>query len=61
VVLQWTTSNATSVIITGTGAPGGNQPTNGSVTVNPGTDTTYTLTAYGPGGPVSNVINVHVR
>ena len=39
VVLQWTTSNATSVIITGTGAPSGNQPTNGSVTVNPGTDT----------------------
>jgi hypothetical protein len=61
VVLSWTTQNATSVTITGTGAPGGSQQTSGSVTVNPTTNSDYTLTAYGPGGPVSSVIHVFVR
>ncbi len=61
VVLSWTTQNATSVTITGTGVPGGTEPVNGSVTINPTTNSDYTLTAYGPGGPVSSVIHVFVR
>ena len=61
VVLTWTTLNATSVIITGTGAPAGNQALNGSVTVNPTANAVYTLTAYGPNGPVSSVTQVFVR
>jgi hypothetical protein len=61
VVLSWTTQNATSVVISGNFVPGGAQPVNGSLTSYPTTDTVYTLTAYGPGGPVSTVVNVHVR
>jgi hypothetical protein len=61
VTLSWTTQNATSVSITGTGVPGGTQSVNGSVTVNPTSNSDYTLTAYGPGGPVSSVIHVFVR
>jgi len=61
VVLSWTTQNATSVNVTGTGVPGGAQSVNGSVTVNPTTNSDYTLTAYGPGGPVTSVIHVFVR
>jgi OmpA family/K319L-like, PKD domain len=61
VVLSWTTQNATSVVITGTGAPSGTLPNNGSATVYPTTNTDYTLTAYGPGGPVSVVLHVFVR
>jgi protein-disulfide isomerase len=61
VVLSWTTQNATSVSITGTGVSGGAQQVNGSTTVNPTTNSDYTLTAYGPGGPVSSVIHVFVR
>ena len=61
VVLSWTTQNATSVTVTGTGVPGGAQSVNSSVTVNPTTNSDYTLTAYGPGGPVSSVIHVFVR
>src|SRR5579862_4693971 len=61
VVLSWTTQNATSVVLTGTGVPGGTMPVNGSVTVNPTTNSDYTLTAYGSGGPVSVVIHVFVR
>jgi hypothetical protein len=60
VVLSWTTQNATSVTVTGTGVSGA-QTANGSVTVNPTTNSDYTLTAYGPGGPVSSVIHVFVR
>lgn len=60
VVLSWTTQNATSVTVTGTGVSG-TQSVNGSVTVNPTTNSDYTLTAYGPGGPVSSVIHVFVR
>ena len=62
VVLSWTTSGATSVILTGFGAPAGPLPVNGNVTVNPNTNTDYTLTAYGDGGQsVSVVIHVFVR
>jgi hypothetical protein len=61
VVLSWTTQNASSVIITGSFVPSGALPTNGSITINPTTNSSYTLTAYGPGGPVSSVISVHVR
>lgn len=61
VVLSWTTQNATSVVITGTGVPAGTLPVNGSLTVNPTTNSDYTLTAYGPGGPVSVVLHVFVR
>jgi hypothetical protein len=59
--LSWTTQNATSVIITGSFVPSGAQPVNGSLTINPPTDSQYTLTAYGPGGPVSTTVYVHVR
>jgi len=62
VVLSWTTTGATSVIITGFGIPAGTLPVNGSLTVNPRTNVDYTLTAYGPGGrTVSVVIHVFVR
>ncbi len=61
VVLSWTTQNATSVVVTGTGVPSGNVAVNGSVTVYPTTNSDYTLTAYGPGGPVSVVVQVFVR
>lgn len=61
VVLSWTTQNATSVTVTGTGVPAGSMPVNGSVTVYPTTNSDFTLTAYGPGGPVSSVIHVFVR
>src|SRR5260370_17538867 len=62
VVLSWTTSGATSVVLTGFGAPSGALPVNGNVTVNPNTNTDYTLTAYGNGGQsVSVVIHVFVR
>ncbi len=45
--LSWTTTNATTVSISGVT---GTQPANGSVSVSPTTTTTYTLTATGPGG-----------
>ena len=59
--LSWTTQGATSVVITGIGVPGGSLPVNGSITVNPITNTTYTLIAYGPNGSVSSVLYVFVR
>ena len=43
VTLRWTTSNATEVVITGVGSV----PVNGSTTVRPLADATYTLIAYG--------------
>jgi OmpA family len=62
VVLSWTTSGAASVQITGNGVPATSLPTNGNLTVNPITNTDYTLTAYGPGGQaVSVTIHVFVR
>ncbi len=62
-VLSWQTSNATQVILIG--ADIGTQsglPVNGTFTVNPITNETYTLTAYGAGGTtVSATISVFVR
>jgi hypothetical protein len=64
VVLTWQTSNATSVSLVGgdmQSSPA-NLPVNGSFTVNPMDNATYTLIAYGPGGSsVSAVISVYVR
>jgi len=65
VVLTWFTQGASSVTITGNiagGANAQNLPPNGTLTVNPNTNTDYTLTAYGPGGAsVSVTIHVFVR
>jgi hypothetical protein len=62
VVLSWTTANATSVVLIGGDlGPTTLQP-NGSYTINPVSNQTYTLTAYGPGGQtVSVTISVFVR
>jgi len=64
VVLTWQTSNATSVSLVGgdmQSSPSG-LPLNGSYTVNPNDNATYTLIAYGPGGAsVTAVIAVYVR
>jgi len=64
VVLSWTTQNATSVALVGgdMASSPANLPVNGSITVNPNDNATYTLIAYGPGGSsVSAVIAVYVR
>jgi hypothetical protein len=62
VVLSWTTQNATSVVLIGSEIPPQNLNPNGQITVNPITNSTYTLTAYGPGGQtVSATISVFVR
>ena len=62
VVLSWTTENATSVVLVGADIPATNLQPNGSFTVKPITNTTYTLTAYGNGGQtVSVTISVFVR
>ncbi|HKE28735.1 MAG TPA: OmpA family protein [Bryobacteraceae bacterium] len=62
VVLTWQTANATSVVLIGADIPPTNVPVNGTFTVNPITNETYTLTAYGPGGQtVSTTISVFVR
>jgi hypothetical protein len=64
VTLTWQTSNATSVSLVGgdmQSSPSG-LPVNGSYTVNPNDNATYTLIAYGPGGAsVTAVISVYVR
>jgi hypothetical protein len=64
VVLTWQTSNATSVQLLGgdmQSSPA-NLPVNGSFTVTPYDNATYTLIAYGPGGTaVTAVISVYVR
>jgi OmpA family len=64
VVLTWQTTNATSVVLVGGDMQSSppNLPVNGSYTVNPNDNVTYTLIAYGPGGAsVSAVISVYVR
>jgi hypothetical protein len=62
VVLSWQTANATSVVLTGADVSPTNLQPSGSFTVNPITNQTYTLTAYGPGGQtVSVTISVFVR
>ena len=60
--LAWTTQNATSVVIVGNELAPQTLPANGTLVVRPITNTTYTLTAYGPGGQtVSVTISVFVR
>jgi uncharacterized cupredoxin-like copper-binding protein len=62
VTLSWQTQNATSVVIVGNDLPPQSLQPNGTITVHPITNTTYTLTAYGPGGQtVSVTISVFVR
>jgi len=62
VVLAWQTLNATSVIIVGPDLVTSSLPVNGSLTINPMQNNTYTLTAYGAGGQsTSVVISVYVR
>jgi hypothetical protein len=62
VVLSWTTQNAASIVLVGSELSAQTLPTNGSLTVNPITNSVYTLTAYGPGGQtVSTTISVFVR
>jgi hypothetical protein len=61
VTLTWRTSGATSVTITGLNLTGGSLPASGTLVVNPITNTTYTLIAYGPNGSVSAVLYVFVR
>jgi len=62
VTLSWTTSNATSVVLIGGELPPQTLPVNGSYVVTPITNSTYTLTAYGPGGQTVSVsIAVFVR
>jgi len=62
VTLKWTTEGASSVILTGNFVTGSKFDANGSLVVNPTTNSTYTLTAYGPNGTsVSAVLYVFVR
>jgi len=62
VVLSWQTVNSTSVVIVGNELQPQSLPPSGSLTVTPITNTTYTLTAYGPAGStVSVTISVFVR
>jgi hypothetical protein len=62
VTLYWSTTNAASIVLTGTGVLPQTLPVNGSTTVTPIADATYTLTAYGSGGQaVSAVVSVSVR
>jgi uncharacterized cupredoxin-like copper-binding protein len=62
VVLAWQTQNATSVIIVGPDLVTSGLPVNGSLSINPMQNNTYTLTAYGAGGQTTSVvISVYVR
>jgi hypothetical protein len=62
VTLSWTTENASMVRITGLGAPATPLPAAGSLVVNPVTNTTYTLSAYGTNGQAVNaVLYIFVR
>lgn len=62
VTLKWTTENASSVVIVGNELAPQTLPANGTLVVKPITNTTYTLTAYAPGGQtVSVTISVFVR
>jgi hypothetical protein len=57
VTLTWATQNATSVAITGVN---GAQPASGSTTVAPTQNTSYQLTATGPGGTATATVGVTV-
>jgi hypothetical protein len=54
--LQWRTENATSAVITGVGPV----PVNGSVVVNPSSDVSYTLIAYGRRSQVVAIVTLRV-
>ncbi len=56
VQLTWSTENATEVVITGIGAV----PANGSVTVNPSSDVSYSLIAYGKRTQATALVIVRV-
>ena len=55
-ILSWTTSNATSVRLDGALVNA-----DGSMTVSPTSDQTYTLVAFGSGGPVDHSLDVSVN
>ena len=57
-VLDWATTNATTVMIAP--GPGGSLPTTGSITVNPTATTTYILTATGLGGVTTRSVVVTI-
>lgn len=62
VTLSWQTQNANTVVIVGNELAPQTLDPNGSLVVKPITNTTYTLTAYGPGGQTVSVsISVFVR
>jgi len=62
VTLAWQTQNAASVVIVGNELGPQTLPATGTLVVRPITNTTYTLTAYGPGGQTVGVtIEVFVR
>jgi len=62
VTLAWQTQNATSVVIVANSLPPQTLQPSGTLVVRPITNTTYTLTAYGPGGQTVSVsIEVFVR
>jgi hypothetical protein len=62
VTLAWQTQNATSVVIVANSLPPQSLQPSGTLVVRPISTTTYTLTAYGPGGQTVSVsIDVFVR
>ncbi|HEY1339365.1 MAG TPA: PKD domain-containing protein, partial [Bryobacteraceae bacterium] len=62
VTLSWKTENATSVVLVGNDISPQTLPANGTFVIHPVSNSTYTLTAYGPGGQtVSVTISVFVR
>jgi len=61
VTLSWSTTNASSVVITpNLGADVGSVPTSGTKVVNVTQTTRYTLVATGPGGTASAIVTVYV-
>lgn len=65
VSLNWSTANATTVRVTGFGISGSPYQTNPNLTVNvsglPPGQTSWTLVAEGPGGPVTRTATVNVN
>lgn len=64
-VLTWSTANATSVRVTGFGITGGPYQTNANLTVSigglPPGQSTWTLVAEGPGGPITRTATINVN
>jgi len=59
-VLTCNATNATSVVITGSGVTGANGSSSATTTVTPSATTTYTCTATGAGGSTSQTVTVTV-